>query len=359
MLVIVAGGRPTSSLEEDRRTKELQHTPKKKTYSNTEDSHNPSKVTMADEKLAIYCAVTAQNGARTPISIDTDLTPTQLRKEVSDATKIPLDTLRLIFRGRMIQDNDESKVVDEYKLDKECVLHCMGAPAASGASASTSAPPSAAAAVPMSTTAGSSVSVPAASAPTAPPLTSTATATDPLKTALDTIRSNNPPATYLTAVQTLEKALTNIMTHPLEEKYRKVKQQNPAFRKRLGGLIGGDAAMLAAGFLTEMSNGEQVYMMHASPQAWPKLVASKTTIETAIQQARAGAAPPVMPMGGAAGGMAMPGMGGMAAPGGMPGMEGMGMPGGAAGMNPSMQNAMADMMSNPEALQSMLQVSTK
>ena len=309
---------------------------------------------MADEKLAVYCAVTAQNGARTPLSIDKDLTPTQLRKEVSDATKIPLDTLRLIFRGRMIQDNDEKKVVDEYKLDKECVLHCMGAPAVSGAS--DSAPPPTAAAVPMSTTAGSSVSVPTASVATAPSLASTAATTDPLKTALDMIRSNNPPATYMTAVQTLEKALTNIMTHPLEEKYRKVKQQNPAFRKRLGGLVGGDAAMLAAGFITEMSNGEQVYMMHASPQAWPKLVEAKTTIETAIQQARAAAAAPVvMPnMGG------MPGMGGMGAPGGgMPGMGGMGMPGGgAAGMNPQMQNAMADMMSNPEALQSMLQAST-
>jgi hypothetical protein len=319
---------------------------------------------MADEKLAVFCAVTAQNGARTPLSIDKDLTPTQLRKEVSDATKIPLDSLRLIFRGRMIADNDESKVIDEYKLDKECVLHCMGKPAGSDASASASAVPSTAAAVPMSTTAGSSVSVPtgtAASAPTAPPHMSTAA--DPLKTALDMIRSNNPPATYLTAVLTLEKALTNIMTHPLEEKYRKVKQQNPAFRKRLGGLVGGDAAMLAAGFITEMSEGEQVYMMHASPQAWPKLVASKTIIETAIQQARAGTAP-VMPMGGgggaAGGGMAnMPGMGGMGMPAGMPGMGGMGMPGGgAAGMNPQMQNAMADMMSNPEALQSMLQAST-
>jgi hypothetical protein len=316
---------------------------------------------MADEKLAVYCAVTAQNGARTPLSIDKDLTPTQLRKEVSDATRIPLDSLRLIFRGRMIQDNDETSVVDEYKLDQECVLHCMGAPAASGASVSAndSAMPSTAAAVPMSTTAGSSVSVPAVAAATAPPPTSTAV--DPLKTALDMLRSNNPPATYLTAVQTLEKALTNIMAHPLEEKYRKVKQQNPAFRKRLGGLVGGDAAMLAAGFVTEMSEGEQVYMMHASPQAWPKLVASKTTIETAIQQARAAAAAPVMPMGGggpaAAGGM--PGMAGSGMPSGMPGMGGMGMPGGAAGMNPQMQNAMADMMSNPEALQTMLQVSTK
>jgi hypothetical protein len=56
----------------------------------------------------------------------------------------------------------------------------------------------------------------------------------------------------------------------------------------------------------------------------------------------------------------MPGM-----PAGMPGMPagmgGMGMPGGAGGaagmnMNPQMQNAMADMMANPEALSSMLQV---
>jgi hypothetical protein len=314
---------------------------------------------MADEKLAVYCAVTSQNGARTPLSIDKDLTPTQLRKEVSDATKIPLDSLRLIFRGRMIQDNEESKVVDEYKLDKECVLHCMGSPVeASGGEIASATPTTAAAAVPMSTTAGSSVSVPTtgtAPSTAAPPLTSTATTTDPLKTALDTIRSNNPPAIYLTAVQTLEKALSNIMTHPLEEKYRKVKQQNPAFRKRLGGLVGGDAAMLAAGFITEMSNGEQVYMMHASPQAWPKLVASKTTIELAIQQARAvGAVAPVQ----------MPGMGGMGGGGmaGMPaGMGGMGMPGGAGGaagmnMNPQMQNAMADMMANPEALSSMLQV---
>jgi PUB domain len=43
-----------------------------------------------------------------------------------------------------------------------------------------------------------------------------------------------------------------------------VKKQNAAFQKRLGGLPGGDNAMIACGFVTEMDDGEEVYIMHAS-----------------------------------------------------------------------------------------------
>lgn len=55
----------------------------------------------------------------------------------------------------------------------------------------------------------------------------------------------------------------------MEEKYRKVKKNNAAFQRRLGGLSGGDAAMKAAGFVVEndaTDSGEEVYMMHASAE---------------------------------------------------------------------------------------------
>lgn len=290
----------------------------------------------SDESLTVYLTVTAQQGQRVPLSISKDATPSQLRKNASDATKIPLSSLRLIFRGRMIKDDESSEVVPEYKLESDCVLHCLGKPAED--SSSTNPPPT------VSSTAGSSVTVgmggqPVAQAP--------GQGGDPLKLGINTLMASNSPAVFLTAVSTLEKILSNIIANPLEEKYRKVKRQNAAFQKRLGGLAGGDAAMRAAGFVVETQDGEEVYMMHASPDAWPKLVSAKAVIDAALQEAKSNdsAAPANPPMVPTSLGGTMPGT--------FP-SNFAGMPG---GMNPSMNAAMAQMLSDPQALQTMLQVS--
>jgi hypothetical protein len=303
-------------------------------------------------ELNIFCTITAGNGARIPLTLSVDATPTQLRQDVSETTKIPLAQLRLIFRGRMIKDDDSAKVVVEYKLETDCVLHCMGKPVESSSSSGGNASGST---TPMTTVAASTTaSVPSiafAAAPT--PLTATTASPpqDPLQAALQTLRSSNSPSIYMTAVSTLEKILNNIAEHPMEEKYRTVKLQNAAFQKRLGGLQGGDAVMQAVGFVVE--GQPPVYQMQASPDAWPKLMAGTAVVAAAVQDAKRASAAPTMPVNNNPFGMMPNNNNNM---GGMPSMPAAaaGMPG---GMDPTMmRSAMANMMSNPEALGSMLQV---
>jgi hypothetical protein len=309
------------------------------------------------EELSMQCAVTANNGERVPVKIVSTATPTQVRQLVSEATGIPLSALRLIFRGKMIKDDDSKNAVQEYSLKEGEVLHCMGKPGGAAAAAAP-APPTSTTTPTASTTAGAAPTLSAAntsaSAASAPVSLATPTGASGLQAALAKLRTSNPPATYLTAIQTLEKILSNIANNPMEEKYRRMKKSNGAFQKRLGGVPGGADCLLAAGFVSEMKDGEDCFVLQASADAWPQLMASKTAVEAAVQQAKTSAAPPasaaavppVNPMG--LGGMPGSGFGGM--PGGM----GAGMP----GMNsPQMQQAMRNMMSNPDQLRIMLQVS--
>jgi len=299
---------------------------------------------MAAEELNIGLTVTAdQSGGRKLLKIPKDITASNLRKLVSEATNIPLAGLHVIFRGKIIAESDKM-AVEEFKLSEDCVLHCMGKPVAGASASSTEAatPPIAAAA------AGSSVTIPAASAAAVPTASAPA---NTLQAAFAKLKSSNSAQVYMTGVTTLDKILSNIINHPMEEKYRKVKKHNAAFQKRLGGLVGGDDAMMAAGFTTETESdsGEEIYMMQASAEKWPALVAAKATTEQAARQAKAAMGapaphPPLQPM-----------TGGMPNFGGFPGFGG-----GAAGMpdmgSPQMQQAAAAMMQDPQAIQAMLQV---
>ena len=350
--------------------------------------------------MQLFCTITASNGQRVPLTIDdnetTNMTPTQLRTQVSTVTKIPITELRLIFRGRMIKDDDTLKhsVLTEYKLENESVLHCMGKPVAavaaavvdssdnntvSGTTTSTSSS-SAGATVdsnrtvvpPLSRPMGSRSS--AASIPRSLPIMNPNgdvssnvhnLDNDPLKKALVRLRQNNPPSIYATGVTTLERVLKNIIDHPMEEKYRQVKKQNAAFNKRLGGLIGGHDCMLATGFTVDndTTSGEEVYKLQATAQKWTYLTekAQQIVIDASQQaklqqqQAQQPSSSSLLPVG--VGGGAPAGGGNGGAGGMMPGLPG----GGPGGMNmnmndPNMQNMMSQMMQNPEALATALQV---
>ena len=335
--------------------------------------------------MQLYCTITANNGQRVPLLLEettppTKITPTQMRLKVSETTRIPLKDLRLIFRGRMIKDDESLDVVAEYKLEIDSVLHCMGKPTpasadddAAAATAAASAPdtttnPNRTVVPPLSASTAASTSSSAATATASATATLTAPATngnDPLSKALARLKQNNPPSVYATAVGTLEKVLSNITNNPLEEKYRKVKRTNAAFGKRLGKLVGGHDCMLATGFAVEHQGGEEVYQLHASAEQWSGLVKAKAAIaaaaaaakleqEQARQRPTAGFGASTMP---AAPGASAGGGGGM-------GMDmdtgaGMGMGGfSPPNMNdPNVQNMMSQMMSNPEALGQAMQVS--
>jgi hypothetical protein len=129
----------------------------------------------------------------------------------------------------------------------------------------------------------------------------------------------------------------------MEEKYRSIKKSNAAFNKRLGGVNGGEALLLSAGFVIE----GDVFVLRPSEDAWPKLVEAGDVIGKALREAEANSS---APMSGTTAGFGAPTGTGAAGFSGVPPIPNMvGMPG--------MEAAMQNMLSNPEQLQAMMSVS--
>jgi PUB domain/Ubiquitin family len=234
---------------------------------------------MSDDKITVQLTITAASGApRIPLEISKSINASDLRLEASKLTKIPISSMKIIFRGRLIADDASKEAVTEYTLENGSVIHCIGKPvdnSVSIPSPSGSAVTAASSIFPRISTAATT------SVPTA------ATNLDPMKAALQTLRASNSPSIYQTAVTTLEKILGNIVDNALEEKYRKMKKMNPAFQRRLGGLPGGDAAMKTAGFVIENIDGDDQYVMKATEIAWPSLVSNRNTVLAAVRAANA------------------------------------------------------------------------
>jgi hypothetical protein len=298
-------------------------------------------LTMAEETLTLHLTITADQGApRVPLKIPKVIIVTELRNKVSETTKIPKSSLKLIFRGRLIADDDSKNAVSEFKLEEGSVLHCMGkpinlaktAPKTTGIDTESSMPVVAGGRPPVPSVATARPSMEAPPAARVP--------TDPLTDSLQALRLSASLNDYEMAVTTLGKILSNIVNNPMEDKYRRVKKQNPSFQRRLGGRSGGDAALKACGFSMTVENGEEVYIMQADADAWPKLTAAKTTVEAAVRDAKTAtnqaAALPAPETG------ITPGL----LPSEIPGMG-----------SPGMRTAVQNLMSNPAALQDMLQVS--
>jgi len=292
----------------------------------------------------------APSSPRAEISISQiNMTATKLRKSIADETKIPLSSLKLIFRGRLIADINEGDVITEYKLEDGCVIHCMGKPVIADASASTTTSVNNA-----SLSAGASVSMGGSAATTTNNNSNRESELlKDLGALLNDLKSNcSSNEMYLTAVTTLEKIISNITGQPMEEKYRKVKKENAAFQRRLGSIAGSGDILKAFGFKEQNVGGVPHYVLVPSPQAWPSLLKSHQQLKVAIQQAKANtnnnnntnnSAPltnnnnnNIVPP--AASNFMMP-----PAPGNMPPMM------------PGMESAMQNLMANPQQLQSMLQ----
>mmetsp|Transcript_52493 Transcript_52493/g.127103 ORF Transcript_52493/g.127103 Transcript_52493/m.127103 type:complete len:475 (-) Transcript_52493:2173-3597(-) len=335
-----------------------------------------------DGTLQLFCQIATQHGTRKPVKVSKTIDAKSLREEVSKTTGIPLMKLKVIFRGRIIKDDSNSSIVsaiEEYRLEQDSVLHCMGpveetatskeaAATTTTNTTTTAVKTNASGPAPSAAAPAVSSATSAAAASAAPPVrpavatTSTSTSGDPLTVALDAMRTQNTPSTYQTAVETLLKVLSNITDKPHEEKYRKVKRSNAAFSKRLGSVTGGHDAMAAVGFSVIKDGEEEFYTLNASAEAWEKLLSSKSQVQRAVDQVRTTSTPNTsIPAAGIAS------AGGLGAGGGFPGMGG-GFPGmGAAGMNannpmmsnmmnsPEAQSAMMEMMSNPQTLRAALQ----
>lgn len=297
--------------------------------------------------LTLHLTITAEKGApRVDIQVPKTANATELRQAISSQTKIPMESLRVIYRGRLISNDDQKNAVAEYKLEENSVLHCMGKP-------QTTTPETTISSTPASSTATATPTTTTTATPVASASTSSTTTVDPLPEAIRKLQVQNSQSDYATAVSTLNKILSNIVKNPMEEKYRQMKKSNPAFQRRLGGLHGGHECMLAAGFVIESQDGQDVYVMQASADKWPQLQAAHMTVERAAQQSTTASLANQPP---AAASSSLPGMPpNLGMGGGMPGWgSGTDMP----QPNSMEQAMMSNLLSDPNALQAMMQVST-
>merc|ERR1719413_12633 len=228
---------------------------------------------MASDNLTLYLSLSSSPSTpRIKIEISTKTTLSDLRTLVSTESKIPLSSLKLIYRGRLMQpQNADDNVVETYSLEDECVLHCIGKPGVNATSDISSG----------STVSGSTMT--ATSSPSIPPPTPST-----LPSAISLLKTSSDPKT---AINTLLKIISNITSHPMEEKYRTIKSTNAAFQRKVGGIPGGKECMKAMGF--ELVNEED--KLNATAEAWTKLVECKNTFEQELKVLSAANIPPPAP----------------------------------------------------------------
>lgn len=241
---------------------------------------------MSDNKDTITISLSLTNPPRRiPLELPSPAPSATLHKIASDATTIPLTSIRLIFRGKIIPSLEEGNVVESFKLEDGCVVHCMGKPAAPAANtsvpASSSVNSTGSVVTPPSTAAASSASASIATSNTLNGLNEK----HPLTSALEGMKSHHSSSEYTTALNTISKILSNIISNPTEEKYRKVKRSNAAFTKRLGRLTKSHEAMTTIGFVsTKSPEGNDEYSIVPNAAAWNKLTSCKKIIDDLMQK---------------------------------------------------------------------------
>lgn len=82
------------------------------------------------------------------------------------------------------------------------------------------------------------------------------------------------------AVTLLLKIVSNIISHPLDDKYRRLNRSNLAFSKKIGSLNGGSASMLALGF---QLIGED-WVLVPNSEAWNNIVSCHKKLERFLQR---------------------------------------------------------------------------
>jgi len=224
-----------------------------------------------------------------------------VKTEIEKVTQVPVMAQRLIYKGKILQDGEtmEFHQVKDGETFVFQVVKKLLAQAKAQKTAESTPPTSpqsavpAAASSPVQPTPSSSVSTtstipsPAVSSPaaaassTSPPPAASTTPTVPLemKRALDFLSTSNNQEITRTALTTLSKVIENIVTHPQETKYQKIKKSNAVFNRKLGGVIGGEACILASGFVDD---GEGSFVLTASAEAWDHINACRDAVSSRL-----------------------------------------------------------------------------
>ena len=170
--------------------------------------------------------------------------------------------------------------------------------------------------------------------------------------ALQQMKAQATASRRKTALKTLLKVIENVEKHPHSEKYRKIKQSNSVFQKKLLSVPAGRGCVLGIGFADFVDEqGVAYFLLLASKEAWEKVQMGKRVISFALYGKRASVPAASTPASAAPGGL-FAGLGG-----GTNGPFPSGMPflGGGGANDQAMRNAMQAAMSNPAAREQMIQ----
>lgn len=89
--------------------------------------------------------------------------------------------------------------------------------------------------------------------------------TAPLDMALRQLTATDlPPERVLAALQLLRKMLSNIISQPMNEKFRKISRSSNALTTKVLSLPGGEACLLSLGFVPIQDD----YVMYPRPETW-------------------------------------------------------------------------------------------
>jgi len=271
---------------------------------------------MADPNtITVRLTLTNVPHASHSITLGVPCTVGNLRDLVQSTTSIPLSSMRIIYRGKLI--SGDSKDTSSFGIEDGCVIHVLGRPAtATGVESATEST------APTATVgAGPAVSIAAPSREGV----AAASVTPPagIRSAVRVLKSNNDAATSRGALKTLLTILDNVSNHPTEEKYRSMRRSNAAFGRKLGNLRGGEECLLACGFEVQ----EDKFVLIPSASKWEIMQECRVVVREAVAGLSSQTVAPVALATGAqagVGGFGGAGTGGLGA--GM-GSSGMGMQG--------------------------------
>jgi hypothetical protein len=212
--------------------------------------------------------------------------------ERQDPVRFPVAAQRLIFQGQILQND---KLLTDYNVASGCAVHL------------TLTPGVAAAAFASATAARPAYVTPT---PVAAPVAAPPSIVAQLRGFLQQMQSFETPAQYTAALQTLQRICGNIVSHPTEERYRKLRVSNAALKSKVFDRTRGTDCVKLLGFqggveevrcdmdrlvwmkcsrTNCMIQGHLVLVPNA--ERWENLVTGKRVIDEALQSASSQAAP--------------------------------------------------------------------
>lgn len=220
-----------------------------------------TKKIMVDELTIKVVSGTSEN-----LHVHVDLASSSVRAlkqqiEQQNVERFPVSAQRLIFQGQILQDD---KLLADYHVAAGCALHLTLVP---GAVAATN----------RAEAVQSNVIT-----DLAPPAQ--------LQTFLQQMRAAEPPEQYATAVRTLQTICANIVDHPREEKYRKLRMDNAVLKGKLFDRTRGQESVKLLGFQDGVQAGHLVLL--PTPEKWENLLACRAVVDSAVTAIGGAAASP-------------------------------------------------------------------